>query len=87
MSLIIHSDPSVLCLDDVGTIRIAGTRVTLDTLVGEFNKGETPEQIATNFPGLSLADIYTALGYYVRHRARGRGIHPRRRTKVRTIPA
>jgi uncharacterized protein (DUF433 family) len=56
-------------LDDGDAIRIGKTRVTLDTLVGEFNKGETAERIARNFPTLDLADIYSALGYYIRHRA------------------
>ena len=69
MPLTIHSDPSVFRLDDHDTIRIGNTRVTLDTLVGQFNSGETPERISENFPTLSLADIYIALGYYLRHRA------------------
>jgi uncharacterized protein (DUF433 family) len=69
MPLTIHPDSSVLRLDDYDTIRIGKTRVTLDTLVAVFNNGETPEQIAQNFPTLDLADIYTALGYYLRHRA------------------
>jgi uncharacterized protein (DUF433 family) len=69
MPLKIHSDASVFRLDDYDTIRIGKTRVTLDTLVAVFNNGETPEQIAQNFPTLDLADIYLALGYYIRHRA------------------
>ena len=68
MPLTIHSDPSVFRLDDHDTIRIGDTRVTLDTLVGQFNSGETPERISENFPTLSLADIYGALAYYLRHR-------------------
>jgi uncharacterized protein (DUF433 family) len=69
MPLKIHSDTSVFRLGDVDTIRIGETRVTLDTLIAVFNNGETPEQIQQNFPTLDLADIYSALGYYIRHRA------------------
>jgi uncharacterized protein (DUF433 family) len=68
MPLTIHSDPSVFRLDDSDTIRIGKTRVTLATLVAVFNNGETPEQIAQDFPTLDLADIYSAMGYYLRHR-------------------
>jgi uncharacterized protein (DUF433 family) len=68
MPLTIHFDPSVLRVDEGGAVRIGKTRVTLDTLVGEYSKGETAEQIAQNFPTLDLADIYCALGYYIRHR-------------------
>ncbi len=69
MPLTIHSDPSVFRLDDYDTIRIGKTRVTLDSLVAAFNNGETPEQIQQNFPALDLADIYSALSYYIRHQA------------------
>jgi len=65
----IHSDPTVVRLDDHDTIRIGNTRVTLDTLVAQFNSGETPERISENFPTLNLADIFSALAYYLRHRA------------------
>ncbi len=68
MPLTIHSDPSVFRLDENDTIRIGSSRVTLDTLVGQFNLGETPQKIAENFPTLDLADIYSALAYYIRHR-------------------
>ena len=68
MPLTIHSDPSVFRLDDYDTIRIGKTRVTLDSLVAVFNNGQTPEQIMQSFPTVDLADIYTVLGYYLRHR-------------------
>ena len=41
---------------------------TLDSLVAVFNNGQTPEQIMQSFPTVDLADIYTVLGYYLRHR-------------------
>jgi uncharacterized protein (DUF433 family) len=52
-----------------GTVRIAGSRVTLDTIIGAFQKGATAEQIQDSFPSLSLAQIYGAIAYYLNHEA------------------
>ena len=54
--------------DSDGVIRIARTRVTLDTLVNAFQEGATAEEIAQQYPALSLADIYSLIGYYLRRR-------------------
>src|SRR5258708_5682856 len=51
-----------------GVIRVAGTRVTLDTVIGTFLTGASPEEIAQDFPVLRLDDIYAVLTYYLRHR-------------------
>ena len=52
-----------------GTVRITGSRVTLDTIIGAFQKGATAEQIQDSFPSLSLAHIYGAIAYYLEHEA------------------
>jgi uncharacterized protein (DUF433 family) len=67
MSITIAAEPSVLRLDSTGTIRIGQTRVTLDTLVSVHHQGYTPEQILQSYPSLTLPEIYSALGYYLRH--------------------
>lgn len=67
MPIAIAAAPIALRVDESGTIRIGSTRVTLDTLVACFQEGNTPEQIAQDFPTLDLADIYGAIGYYLRH--------------------
>jgi uncharacterized protein (DUF433 family) len=69
MPLTIHTDPGQFRMDEDGAIRAGNTRVRLDTLVGQINQGETPERIVENFPTLALADIHSALAYYLRHRA------------------
>ena len=48
-----------------GTIRVRGSRVTLDTIVSAFQKGSTAEQIQDSFPSLSLRQIYGAIAYYL----------------------
>jgi uncharacterized protein (DUF433 family) len=52
-----------------GTVRISGSRVTLDTLVSAFQKGATAEQIQDSFPSISLRQIYGAIAYYLEHEA------------------
>ncbi len=52
-----------------GTLRVAATRVTLDTAVATFNQGATPEEISQRYPTLDLADVYAVIGYYLRHRS------------------
>jgi uncharacterized protein (DUF433 family) len=55
--------------DDDKIIRIGNTRVTLDSVVAAFHRGETPEEIAQNYDALSLAEIYRSIGYYLSHQS------------------
>ncbi len=68
MAFAVVTDPIPLHMDSDGVLRVGGTRVTLDTVVGAFTDGATPEEIAQQYPSLDLADIYAVLGYYLRHR-------------------
>ncbi len=54
-----------LVFSDDGTIRLANSRVTLDSIVAEFKNGSTAEQIQEDFPSLSLREIYSALAFYL----------------------
>jgi uncharacterized protein (DUF433 family) len=56
-----------LTLGDDGTIRITGSRVTLDSVVHQFQQGATAEQIQEDFPSLTLRDIYGVIAYYLQH--------------------
>jgi uncharacterized protein (DUF433 family) len=68
MPLTIHADPVPLAPDATGTIRVANTRVTLDTVVEHFRAGATAEALTERFPVLSAADVHAVLAYYLRHR-------------------
>jgi uncharacterized protein (DUF433 family) len=56
-----------LRVDEQNVIRVGKTRVTLDTLVAAFDRGDTPEEIARNYDALSLTEVYQAIGYYLAH--------------------
>lgn len=45
--------------------RVAGTRVSLDSVVYEFQKGSSPESIQESFPALTLEQVYGAIAYYL----------------------
>ncbi len=53
-----------------GHYRLAGTRVSLDSVVFAFLDGLSAETIAAEcFPTLTLKQIYGAITYYLEHRA------------------
>ncbi len=47
-----------------GRLRINGTRMTVNQLVVWDKRGYTPEEIADQYPHLTLAQVYAALAYY-----------------------
>ena len=55
--------------DADGVIRVGDTRVTLDTLVASFDAGATAEEIAQQYPSVSLPDVYTVIAYYLRQQS------------------
>ena len=65
----ISADPVPLHVDAHGTIRVAGTRLTLETLLAVYQEGKTPEEIVECFAGITLGDVYAVLSYYFHHRA------------------
>ncbi|MBI3653225.1 MAG: DUF433 domain-containing protein [Acidobacteria bacterium] len=48
-----------------GAYRIAGSRVSLDSIVYGFWNGESPETIAQSFPTLKLEQVYGAIAFYL----------------------
>jgi uncharacterized protein (DUF433 family) len=52
-----------------GRPRIAGSRIRVqDIVVWHEVHGLSPDEIVSQFPGLTLADVYAALTYYHDHR-------------------
>lgn len=47
---------------------VAGTRISLDSVVYSFLDGESPESISQNFPLLSLEQVYGAITFYLANR-------------------
>jgi uncharacterized protein (DUF433 family) len=68
MALTIQTDPAPLRVDEHSVVRVGDSQVLLDVVIREFNNGAEPEAIAHGYPTLSLADVYGAIAYYLRHR-------------------
>ena len=56
-----------LVTSEDGTIRIVGTRVSLNSVLHHYRQGATAEEIALRFPALRLADIHACLAYFLNH--------------------
>lgn len=69
MVLTITSDPIAFFPGADGVVRVGKTRVTLDTVVYAFHDGATPEEIVQQYPALSLEEVYSVIGYYLRRRS------------------
>ena len=67
-TLSLAPDAPPLAADDDGVIRVANTRVTLDTVVSAFAQGATPEEIALRYPSVPLVDVYATIAFYLNHR-------------------
>jgi len=46
---------------------VAGSRVSLESIVLSFLRGAAPETIAQSFPVLRLEEVYGAITYYLAH--------------------
>ena len=52
-----------------GGYYIAGTRISLDSVVYGYERGESPEAIQQDFQFLELSQIYGAIAFYLDHKA------------------
>ncbi len=55
--------------DRDGVLYVRGSRVPLESLVWLWRDGQSAETMQEEYPTLSLAEVYGALAYYLRHRA------------------
>ena len=51
------------------SIRVVGSRITLDTLIGVFKRGDTVEELTEAFPSLSLEQIRAVIDWYFTHQS------------------
>lgn len=50
-------------------IRVAGTRVGIEHLLGAYLAGGLPEEIALEFPTVTLEQVHGVIAWYLRNRA------------------
>jgi uncharacterized protein (DUF433 family) len=67
MNLVLERESPPFREDESGAIRIGNTRVLLELVIRAFQDGASPEAIMQRYSTLSLSEIYTTIGYYLRH--------------------
>ena len=68
MSFSIEPQSTPLQIDEDGVVRVGGTRVTMETMVGAFKNGASAEEIAERYDALELAEVYAVISYYLSHK-------------------
>ncbi len=84
---LLHADIPPLRVDDEGSIRVGGTRITLDLLVEQYENGMTPEDMVRAYDVLVLADVHAAIAYYLRHREEVRAYLKQRKVEAEALRA
>jgi uncharacterized protein (DUF433 family) len=68
LALDLEAQQVPLVVDNDDVVRVRGSRVTIDTIVGAFQRGATAEEIQIQYSSLSLPDIYAVIAYYLGHK-------------------
>lgn len=76
-----------LRFDEGGAVRIGKSRIALALVVEEYESGMTPEDMVRAYDTLDLADVYAAIGYYLRHREAVAEYMKRRDEKANSLRA
>ncbi|MCZ7599252.1 MAG: DUF433 domain-containing protein [Gammaproteobacteria bacterium] len=96
MAIEIVPAPTPLAVDPNGVVRVGGTQVTLEVVIHLFQQGATAEEIALDFPAITLADVYGTITYYLHNTAavdaylearEAQAVEARRRAEARFDPA
>lgn len=63
-------EPIVLPLttDTQGVVRIKDSRIPIDFIIYDYLAGDSAEEIARNYPTLSLSDVHAVLSYFLAHK-------------------
>jgi len=69
MTLTLERPVVPITINQQGVALVTGTRVPIDTVITAFRQGDTPEEIAQNFPTVTVADAYAVIAYYLQHQA------------------
>ncbi|MGL6139984.1 MAG: DUF433 domain-containing protein [Planktothrix sp.] len=68
MNFVLEHEAPPLRKDSTGAIRVGNSRVLLELVIRAFQDGASPESLVQRYSTLSLSDVYTTIGYYLRHR-------------------
>lgn len=49
-------------------IRLRGSRIGIEAILSEYQEGALPEEIALNYPPITLEQVHAAITYFLSHR-------------------
>jgi uncharacterized protein (DUF433 family) len=55
--------------DEHGVLRVGASRVMLDSVLAAWSQGHSPETIRSQYPSLTLEEVYGALAWSLAHSA------------------
>ncbi|MBH8563906.1 DUF433 domain-containing protein [Nostoc sp. CENA67] len=67
MNFIVEPEAPPFREDETGAIRVGNSRILLELVIRAFQDGASPESIVQRYSTLLLSDVYTTIGYYLRH--------------------
>ncbi|MEE3716171.1 DUF433 domain-containing protein [Tumidithrix elongata RA019] len=85
MSFVLEHEVLPLSEDESGAVRIGKSRVLLEIVIRAFQDGASPEAITQKYSTLSLSDVYTVIGYYLRHQDRIEAYLDRREQQAESV--
>src|SRR5438445_9749558 len=83
----LHADALPLRVDEGGAVRVGNSRVSLDLVVEQYEKGMAPEDMGRAYDTLALADVHAVIAYYLRHRDEVRAYVKRRVAEAEALRA
>lgn len=66
---VVSNQPDYVRIDEHGALRVGGGRVSLDSVLAAWSQGHSPETIRSQYPALSLEEIYGAIAWSLANRA------------------
>jgi uncharacterized protein (DUF433 family) len=85
MAFTVQAEAPPLYEDAAGALRIGDSRVLLELVIRAFQDGATPETIVQRYSTLALRDVYTVIGYYLRHSSEVEEYLTRRERKAEEV--
>jgi uncharacterized protein (DUF433 family) len=79
------TESSGVRIDEEGVVRIGKSRITLDLVIEQYEIGMAPEDMVRAYDTLDLADVHSAIAFYLRHRSEVAAYLERRKADAETL--
>jgi uncharacterized protein (DUF433 family) len=86
-ALPLDADPPPLRVDEGGAVRVGRSRISLDSVVEQYENGMTPEDMVRAYDTLVLSDVHAVIAYCLRHRDEVKAYLNRRNEEAETLRA